>query len=174
MLSSELVPAGLALIEKDKSKVLGLTVGSQKVEPGLYIPRADAKAAPELHFDGASASATYICVNLDLDAPFISFSVLGPVLHWLQSGFRATAGSTLHASEPVIAKYAGPRPPPGAAPHRYVFFLYEQPAGFDVKKYVPADGQEMGVSKRMRWNFDAWAKEVGLGEVVAVNYFTSN
>lgn len=40
MPSNESVKKGLALIEGDKSKVLGLKVGNHTVEPGQYIPRA--------------------------------------------------------------------------------------------------------------------------------------
>jgi hypothetical protein len=40
MLDCEGLKVALDLIENDKSKVLGLTVGSRKAEPGEYIPRA--------------------------------------------------------------------------------------------------------------------------------------
>ncbi len=40
MPANESVKAALALIEKDTTKVLGVTEGGHKVEPGLYIPRA--------------------------------------------------------------------------------------------------------------------------------------
>lgn len=32
----------------------------------------------------------------------------------------------------------------------------------------------MGNWPRIRWDMDAWVKEAALGEVLAVNYFTSN
>lgn len=96
----------------------------------------------------------------------------------MQAGLKAVpSGSgpaSLQSSEPAIASYHGAGPPPGAAPHRYVFFLYEQPADFDAKKYAPADGEEFPRMKRMRWDLDAWAEEVKLGPVLAANYFTSN
>lgn len=41
MPSNTHVNAGLSLIENDKTKILGLTVGNhQNVQPGQYIPRA--------------------------------------------------------------------------------------------------------------------------------------
>jgi hypothetical protein len=62
---------------------------------------------------------------------------------------------------------------PGSAPHRYAFFLFEQPEDFDGKKYAPADGKTLPNWKRMRYDLDAFQKEAKLGEPLAVNYFLS-
>lgn len=121
-------------------------------------------------------------IGLDIDAPFPSFGVLGPILHWIQPDLQpdADAGTdqlkTLKTTSGsgFVANYIGPAPPPGSAPHRYVFLLYEQPRGFDVGKYAPADGQELGLWGRVRWDLAQWEREVGLGEVRAANYFRSN
>ncbi|KAI1382660.1 putative protease inhibitor [Hypoxylon trugodes] len=175
------VKKALSLIEgDDKSKVLGLTVGKHtNVQPGQYIPKADAQSAPEITFTSLPSDKTYLVVGLDLDAPFPSFGVLGPILHWIQPGFQATpAGEgetvSLKSSAPFVANYIGPAPPPGSSPHRYTFFLYEQPEGFDGKKYAPPDGKNLGNAKRIRYDLDAWEKEAKLGPVLAVNYFNSN
>lgn len=82
--------------------------------------------------------------------------------------------SVLEFDGPFIANYIGPAPPPGSAPHRYIFFLYEQPEGFDHKAHAPADGKELGVMGRMRYDFDAWAEKINLGAPVAFNWFVSN
>jgi phosphatidylethanolamine-binding protein len=73
-----------------------------------------------------------------------------------------------------VANYIGPAPPPGSSPHRYVFFLYEQPVGFEGKKYAPPNGGNLSNWNRMRYSLDAWEKEAQLGPVVAINYFKSN
>ncbi|KAI1848389.1 hypothetical protein JX265_008830 [Neoarthrinium moseri] len=168
-----------ALVELEKSKVttLGLVVGKHVgFETGAYIPRADAQSPPELTFDAASPDKTYLAVGLDIDAPFISFNVLGPILHWIQPGFKTSGASSgkLEPTEPFIANYIGPAPPPLAQPHRYIFFLYEQPATFDGKKYAPPDGQPLATTKRMRYSLDDFEKAAGLGEILALNYFKSN
>ncbi|PYH45904.1 YbhB/YbcL family Raf kinase inhibitor-like protein [Aspergillus saccharolyticus JOP 1030-1] len=145
------VKKALSLIEADTSKVLGLKVGNHgAVQPGQYIPRADAQSPPELFFHGLSPSTSYMLIALDIDAPFPSFGVLGPILHWIQPGLQPTpsdsdpALQTLRVTAPFVANYIGPAPPPGSSPHRYVFFLYEQPAGFEGKKYAPPRGQNLG------------------------------
>ncbi|OGM48223.1 putative protease inhibitor (Tfs1) [Aspergillus bombycis] len=147
------VKAALALIDRDPTKILGLAVGPHaNVKAGQYIPKADAQSHPTLSFDVPSTSATYMVVSLDIDAP----------------------NGQLEVTKPFVANYIGPAPPPGSSPHRYVFFLYEQPEEFDGKKYAPPDGQNLGNWHRMRYDLDAWEKEIGLGPVLAVNYFTSN
>ena len=114
-------------------------------------------------------------VCLDLDAPTPSVGVLGPILHWIQPGFKvADSSDTLTSSDPFVANYIAPAPPPFSSPHRYTFFLFEQPDGFDGKKHAPADGKPLGNMSRMRYNLDAWAAKIGLGDPIAVNYFKSN
>lgn len=138
----------------------------------LYL---DAQSPPELSLSEASATTTYLMVALDIDAPFPSCAVLGPILHWIQPGLTMEQGSpTLKAETPFVANYIGPAPPPGSSPHRYVFMLYEQPASFDGAKYAPPNGQNLPNTRRMRYNLDSWAKEIGLGPLVAANYFKSN
>ncbi|OTB00529.1 hypothetical protein M426DRAFT_65633 [Hypoxylon sp. CI-4A] len=174
------VKAALSLIENDKSKVLGLSIGQHKnIQPGQYVAKADAQSEPELSFASLSPEKTYLVVNLDIDAPFPSFGVLGPVLHWRQPGFKATPladgeGFSLKSTEPFVTDYIGPAPPPISSPHRYIFFLYEQPEGFDAKKYAPPEGKKVPATQRMRYDLDAWEKEAKLGPVLALNYFNSN
>lgn len=114
-------------------------------------------------------------MGLDIDAPFPSCTLLGPILHWIQSGLTAsTNGGQLTGSAPIVANYIGPAPPPFSAPHRYIFVLYEEPAGFDAAARAPPDGQDFPTWPRVRFGMDNWAKETGLGEALAVNYFVSN
>lgn len=67
-------------------------------------------------------------------------------------------------------------PPPGSSPHRYLILLYEQPEGLAEgggKKFAPKEGKEMGLGQRVRTSLDEWVVKLGLGEPVAVNFFTS-
>ncbi|KAJ5182694.1 protease inhibitor (Tfs1) [Penicillium capsulatum] len=175
MPSNQNVQAALALIDSDNTKILGLHVGKhQNVQPGQYVPRADAQSPPELSFNELDSSKAYLLVALDIDAPFPSFTALGPILHWIQPNIKTTESTILGTGAPFVVNYIGPAPPPGSSPHRYIFFLYEQPADFDASKYAPPGGKKLSNWYRMRYDLDAWAAEIGLGSVVAANYFTSN
>lgn len=144
------------------------------MQPSSNHHFTDAQSPPQLSFTGLDSSKTYLVVSLDIDAPFPSFDVLGPILHWIQPGVKVTESGTLDTTAPFVANYIGPAPPPGSSPHRYIFFLYEEPAGFDAKAHAPPNGQKLGNWNRMRYDFDAWAKKINLGSVVAFNYFNSN
>ncbi|OJJ44610.1 hypothetical protein ASPZODRAFT_18186 [Penicilliopsis zonata CBS 506.65] len=170
------IQAYLTACQSDESKLLGLTLGDKVVTPGLYIPRAEAQKAPSLTFTG-TPSNTYLVIALDIDAPFPSLNILGPILHWKQPGLKLQGNgqSVLNSGDtPFVANYIGPAPPPGSGPHRYVFFLYEQPAGFNPAKYAPPNGKNLSNWLRMRYDLEAFEKEVGLKPAVATNFFTSN
>ncbi|KAK0636780.1 phosphatidylethanolamine-binding protein [Bombardia bombarda] len=131
----------------------------------------------------------YMIVALDLDAPFPSWPVLGPVLHGVQAdlslatsridpddefiqldfGDESTRGSR------SVVSYARPGPPPPSSPHRYVFLLWEQPKELTTAKMREVlgfvEGQEIGVLGRARWDQEAFEKKLGLKNVVAQNYF---
>ena len=125
-----------------------------------------------------TSAESYIVIALDIDAPFPSFGVLGPILHWIQSGLKLEGGAegiyTLQApNDPFIANFIGAAPPPFSSAHRYIFLLYEQPEGFNGSKYAPADGANMGNGARMRFNLSAFERKANLGPPVAANYFRS-
>lgn len=133
-----------------------------------------AQEPPKLSFAGANPTSTYLVVSLDIDAPFPSFGILGPILHWIQSDIKVTSEGVLVSDAPFVANYIGPAPPPMSAPHRYIFFLYEQPADFDLTAHAPVGGKKLSNSNRMWYDLDAWAEEIKLGPLVAFNYFTCN
>lgn len=134
----------------------------------------NAQFPPELSFPALSENKKYMAISLDIDAPFPSFRVLGPILHWIQPGLESSSEEIiLKSTAPFVADYIGPAPPPGSAPHRYVFLLYEEPIGLNGGRYAPADGAGMSNWYRMRYDLDAWEREIGLGSALGVNYFRS-
>jgi phosphatidylethanolamine-binding protein (PEBP) family uncharacterized protein len=103
------------------------------------------------------------------------------ILHWIQPGFTAAAtpnesGLTelKPGSEPFAADYIGPAPPPGSGPHRYIFFLYQQPDSFDAGKFATPNGQPLALTKRIRFNLTQFEKDAKLGPLLAATYFCSN
>ncbi|TQV99398.1 hypothetical protein V2A60_004876 [Cordyceps javanica] len=158
---------------------------------GIKLSKFAAKDAPTLslssslvksHHDGGK----YIAICLDLDAPFPSFSFLGPIAHWIQTdlvaaengGSEGGGGFTkLESGARPVVPYVGPGPPPPSAPHRYVFMLWEQPASVagpdEVSKALSLPA-EPGLTARIRWDQAAFEKRMGLAEPLAVNYFVAD
>lgn len=73
----------------------------------------------------------------------------------------------------AVASYAGPRPPPISDPHQYVFLLYEQPKDVVVQSDKLGFPEDLGIRHRMKWNQESFERKVGLGKVVAGNWFAS-
>ena len=78
-----------------------------------------------------------------------------------------------HAGHPFIVNYISPKPPMGKQ-HRYLFLLYEQPADFDFRKYVPRLGPGASEMHRKLFDPEDWVEKAKLGPVVAANYFYVN
>lgn len=177
---------------------LSISFNNKTVPNGTHIPRAEAQSAPSIVWSSAPSAAStsqatptdasthtgtmgtdtgkkYIHVNIDLDAPFVGFPFLAPILHFLQKDVTVENASTspLSSKVPPVVSWVAPGPPPGSGPHRYVSLLYEQPEGFNAKgEIIP----EAGLSRtaRMRFDFAAFEKKAGLGKPVAGGYFLSN
>jgi phosphatidylethanolamine-binding protein (PEBP) family uncharacterized protein len=81
---------------------------------------------------------------------------------------ESATGRELKSDTQPIAPWAAANPPPGAAAHRYIFYLYRQTSESKGEK------KTMGLMQRIRFDLDAVVQELGLGEVVGVNYFVSN
>ncbi len=157
-------------------------------QPGEHVSVAEGKEDPTLYVSTSalrSATGKYVAASIDLDAPFPSFSVLGPVLHGLQADLVASAGTAdgdgdgdgqwtrLETEAKAVVFYAGPQPPKPSAAHRYVFLVWDQPEGMgsdEIKKVLGLPDQ-VGIPGRMRWDQQACEKKLGLGKVIAANYF---
>ncbi|KAK1836350.1 phosphatidylethanolamine-binding protein [Podospora conica] len=132
----------------------------------------------------------YLVAGLDLDPPFPSFPVMGPILHSMQADLTLAADELdpesdefiplqpapedgAGASRPVAA-YMGPAPPGLSSPHRYMFMMWEQPAGVTgerIREELGFGEDGAGLMTRMRWDQEAFERKLGLGRVVAGNYF---
>ncbi|OAP62310.1 hypothetical protein AYL99_04513 [Fonsecaea erecta] len=160
------------LIKEDDPKILSLAFGARKVKPGDKIPKAEARELPTLGWKAPSGQK-FLVVNLDLDAPFPSFALLSPALHWLQTGLTVEGPSgDLTSPDPAVVHWVGPGPPPFSGPHRYIFLLYDQPTDFDAGQFTKAGG--FGAKERMRWDLSRFEQQAKLGPAVAATYFLSN
>ncbi|KGQ10424.1 Carboxypeptidase Y inhibitor [Beauveria bassiana D1-5] len=185
------VPSALKNLEAACDKTPQLRVvfpeGTAVSRVGIKLPKLAAKDTPCLSLSSSLVKLhdgdKYIAVCLDLDAPFPSFSVLGPIAHWIQTDLVPVEESVedgftkLETDARPVMPYIGPGPPSPSAPHRYVFLLWKQPASVGSVDEVSAIFSlpaEPGLTARIRWNQSLFEKQMGLGEPLAVNYFVAD
>ncbi|KAI1157875.1 PEBP-like protein [Nemania serpens] len=149
-----------------------VTIAASKPTPTLSISAEALNAAPD---------TKYVAVSIDLDAPFPSFSILGPILHGLYIDLvagtpDADGFAPLEGAGEWLVPYIGPGPPKPSSAHRYVFMVFEQPPSLDAAKTRSLLGlaAEVKLTSRMRWNEESFEKKLGLGEVLAGNYFLTH
>jgi phosphatidylethanolamine-binding protein (PEBP) family uncharacterized protein len=178
-------------------RTLGVSIGPVTITPGLKIAKAGKNteltyaALSRIHTSDNSPSEThqtpkltapsdlpnnssYTVICLDLDAPFISWNFMSPIAHLIQTDLKISQEEgelELKSCEPTLGPWVGAGPPPGAQPHRYVFYLFEQK---DAGSSIASKIKPFSTTQRIRVDFDALVKQLGLGEIVAVNYFVSN
>jgi phosphatidylethanolamine-binding protein len=92
------------------------------------------------------------------------------MLHWIQPGLHvhSNRGALLNISESGVIPYVGPQPNPGPK-HSYVFLLYRQPDDF-VFPDCFAGTFPPTPEARGGFDIDQFAREVGLGGLVAANW----
>jgi phosphatidylethanolamine-binding protein len=100
---------------------------------------------------------------------------MSPIAHLVQTDLKISQTDEeddleLKSSEPTLGSWVGAGPPPGAQPHRYVFYLYEQKSDSSIASKI----KPFSYAQRIRVNFDALVKQLDLGKLVAANYFVSN
>ncbi|TPX08135.1 uncharacterized protein E0L32_010202 [Thyridium curvatum] len=159
--------------------------GATVTENGVSLTPAQAKEPPTWSVPGtlAKPGQKYMVLATDLDAPFPSLPLLGPILHGLQLDLTASSSkgpddggwTALETSAKPVVPYIGPGPPPMSSAHRYVFMLFEQPEGLDAGKVRGLLGlkEEIPVTSRMFWKQEQAEAKMGLGKAVAGCYFLS-
>ncbi|KLO17322.1 PEBP-like protein [Schizopora paradoxa] len=145
-----------------------VNAGKQLQQPQTAIP-------PRFGIKSPTASQlhqTFVVSMIDLDAPTPQNPNVSQIRHFLGSNFhidtesaranrlseRFGVGMLVNSTE-ALSGFLQPTPPAGSDPHRYVFLLFEQPAGFNEKV-----GQFVNASTPITdFSIATFAKQVGLG-----------
>jgi Raf kinase inhibitor-like YbhB/YbcL family protein len=132
-------------------------VTSPAFAAGSTIPRTftcdGADVSPPLRFTGVPRRAAALAVIVaDPDAPG------GTFVHWVAFDIPATARALPQGSLPAgsvqgrnsfgAARYAGPCPPKGDRPHRYVFTLYALSRRVALPSSAPSAQLEAAIARR--------------------------
>ncbi|KIY51130.1 PEBP-like protein, partial [Fistulina hepatica ATCC 64428] len=144
------------------------TVG--KTTPGQALTIDQVKPYPELAVTAANSS-----VNLSgnftiamVDADIVGSNGTNVTRHWLVNGVTVNGTSINNSSATAITDYASPYPAEGSGAHRYVILLFAQPNSFSP----PSNLSSSGSGPIEKYDVIAYAKESGLGAIVAATYIT--
>ncbi|KAL3465532.1 phosphatidylethanolamine-binding protein [Aspergillus heterothallicus] len=177
--------AFIQALESGTYASLGLRIGSQTVAPGTKVSKQETLSTPTIYAPATLAPGTYTLIAIDIDAPYFSWNVLSPIVHWIHTGLTippraeeepelAGREVELKSADPALVPWLPAGPPPGTAPHRYVFALYKQAPGASAPEKEKLKGVPTSRLGRMRFDVDGMVGQLGLGEVVAGSYFVCN
>jgi len=171
--NSGLVPSLLATFAPTAVFSLSFQGTDGVIEPGhAFTDKTKVAPTPNLTLTGGQYSADDLFTLAMIDAgPVGSDETNGQTRHWLVNGATVTGDSAPYTVSidkgTAITQYAGPAPPAGSGPHRYVILLYTQPASFQAPDGL--NTANVGVSV---FDWPAYVQSSHLGDLVAGTYFT--
>jgi len=144
--------------------------GVGDVAPGTPLTQAQVQPAPSLSLTPANSSVNFggKYTLAMVDAGPVGFNESqGQTRHMLINSVTvAGTNVSMNSGLPVTA-YAGPAPPAGTGPHRYVILLYTQPDSFTPPTNLSQANTPVSV-----FNLPDYIKTSNMGALVAANYFT--
>ncbi|KAJ8507120.1 hypothetical protein ONZ45_g10478 [Pleurotus djamor] len=112
---------------------------------GIQLPRNATAGPPIFRVINAPSHGPFVVAAVDPDAPTPQTPTNAQIRHFLGGDFTAEAGGRgsvsrgLHLlvnSTKAVSEFRQPTPPAGSPAHRYIFLVFEQPAGFDAQTVV--------------------------------------
>jgi hypothetical protein len=139
------------------------------ISPGQLLTQAQVKPQPTLLLTPANSSVITsgkMTVAMVDAGPVGYDESKGQTRHWLVNSAAVDSGNVTIDSATVITKYAGPAPPNGDGPHRYVILVYSQPSGFKAPSGLTQPGTGVAL-----YNFPQYVQDSGLGQLMGATYF---
>ncbi|KAI4184798.1 MAG: hypothetical protein L6R41_004497 [Letrouitia leprolyta] len=153
-------------------------------------PSTETSTIPIVNYQAGSTFKIYTLLLVDLSIPSsrVNASQLEPEqlpvatgvgvnrttrLHFWQAGLTFSNNATLVNTTQPVALYNGPQPPAGDIAHDYVFYLFEQGAGFaPPSEDSPFNVNNVNTKPNNRASFSVqrFAASEGVGDLVAANY----
>jgi len=147
--------------------------GVGDISPGENLTMQQVASAPNLTIVTAAASLTgnFTLVMADADVVGTDEATAGQTRHWLVNGVTlistsSTSFNVSTSSGVAVTQYAGPAPPIGSGPHRYVLLLLPQSSTFSP----PANLSQPNVPVSL-FNLTGYIKSSHLGAPIAAMYF---
>lgn len=145
----------------NEGAAVSLQWAGRRVATGERVDLSTASVAPSVRLDGADRNALYTIVMYDPDAPSRRSPTAAPWRHWVAINAKADATGTLLAG-PGGNPYAGPDPPAGSGPHKYVVAVYRQEG--PLPRDISFDGP------RAKWDKEGFVRDNALHFVARTSF----
>ncbi|KAI1085032.1 phosphatidylethanolamine-binding protein [Whalleya microplaca] len=173
---ANLVPGSaseLVSVDFKPTTKLEISFGSRTVDLGNFFRASECKSPPAISFAAeanAPSSASYTFILTDPDAPTPDDPKFAFWRHYVLSGLQPlSAGQTVVTqTKPALTEYLGPGPKDDSKPHRYLFLLFREPDGLELRK-EDVGGEEF--VQRRSFRPAEFAQKHGL-RLVGVNWMT--
>lgn len=152
------------VIPRSPKQTAVVTYAHGDVQLGNKLTPEQTASAPKSVSFQANSSNYYTLVMVDPDAPSRGNPKMKHWRHWLVINIPPSCDVE---GGDIITPYAGPSPPMGSGPHRYVFLVYSQGSSRISERdvHVPEG--------RGKFNLCRFVASLGFGDVFASNYFLS-
>jgi phosphatidylethanolamine-binding protein (PEBP) family uncharacterized protein len=148
----------------EKGEKLFVSLLNKDVDVGMIVPKEQAAACPTVQFH-VEPNELYTLAMVDPDAPSRQDPRMREWRHWLVCNMKDCNPK----NGTVLTEWAGPTPPAGTGPHRYVFLLFKQHG--KTINVTESDKRELLSGSRGKFRLQKWAQTHGLQDPIAMNYF---
>ncbi|XP_055849020.1 protein D2-like [Episyrphus balteatus] len=132
------------------------------VEPGKELTPTQVKDIPNITWD-AESDGIYAVLMVDPDGPSRENPIYREFLHW---SICNIPGNDLSKGQ-TLFEYIGAGPSNGTGLHRYIFWVFKQPAAYPTDQFVSKTTIEGRANIKTR----DYVTKFNLGNPVAGNYF---
>ncbi|ORX34585.1 phosphatidylethanolamine-binding protein [Kockovaella imperatae] len=163
---SSFSPQGILNVEYD---------GGSALSPGQNLSQSSVSSTPSLSIlpssnaSDISGDNRYTVILADANVVGTDESTEAQTRHWLVNGASLDTSSApwtvTYTNATSITDYAGPAPPGGSGPHRYVFMVYYQPDSFQAPANLSTANTPVST-----FFVSQYVQESGLGALVAATY----
>jgi len=163
-----LVPSFLKIFTP--SAIMHVVFENDDIAPGTPLTQEQVKPAPSFYLTPANSSANFagkFTLAMVDAGPVGADESQGQTRHMLINGVTVTGTNVSTDSGVPVTTYAGPAPPAGSGPHRYVIMLYTQPDSFSPPANLSQPNAGVSV-----FDFTSYVETSKLGPLIAANYFT--
>lgn len=142
--SASLLPSPILPSSFMPTYSLEVSFPSQTPSNGSLVRVSDVNSTPAITFSSISStsgqSSTFTLLLIDPDAPTPDDPKFAYWRHWVVTGIPTSISTSGSSSEgdvkdgKTVTPYLAPGPKDESGPHRYLFLLFKEPAGFSVDK----------------------------------------